>query len=326
MPDALSKTIPIWIAVLNRVLFPDDRRSHVLQTPQFVVSESEYLQIEQRLPSFVSELQKLDLPADRLRSRLQNKPMEVIWVTPDSDLAASTPQTCDRNLLMLCTASGRTVSEHHTGFEYVQGAADDSESWACGLTPALFWSHLDQLLSTGEDELPGAIDSLLALSHTNTEIRKPVLIRPTSSIWIANTAAAEALATDFDVVVSCAESPSTILADRMESRYLHLGCGMGKNGSRHLRSALPKLSSVPEKLPGGGKLLVTCPTGRDLAVGVALTLICLHCESHGCLIGSTAPVLTKAIIKHRLSWIMLSMPDASPSRATLQSVNAFLLG
>lgn len=35
--------------------------------------------------------------------------------------------------------------------------------------------------------------------------------------------------------------------------------------------------------------------------------------------------MTKATIKQRLSWIMTSFPSAAPSRATLQSVNDFLL-
>lgn len=53
MPDALSKTIPLWCAVLNRVLFPEDLTSHGLHTPPQAVSESEASQIETRLEGFV---------------------------------------------------------------------------------------------------------------------------------------------------------------------------------------------------------------------------------------------------------------------------------
>ena len=53
MPDALSKTIPIWCAVLNRLLFQDDSDMQNLQTPEWAVGASEHAQIEARLHDFV---------------------------------------------------------------------------------------------------------------------------------------------------------------------------------------------------------------------------------------------------------------------------------
>lgn len=53
MPDALSKTVPIWCAVMNRLLFPEMPESHLLQTPSCVVGRSEHAQIEAELGSFV---------------------------------------------------------------------------------------------------------------------------------------------------------------------------------------------------------------------------------------------------------------------------------
>ena len=56
MPDALSKTIPIWVTVMNCVLFPDAKDSHKLHTPANIVSASEHAQIEARLQDFVDAL------------------------------------------------------------------------------------------------------------------------------------------------------------------------------------------------------------------------------------------------------------------------------
>ena len=53
MPDALSKTIPIWCAVLNRLLFEDDWDMQNLHTPEWAVGASEHAQIEARLDDFV---------------------------------------------------------------------------------------------------------------------------------------------------------------------------------------------------------------------------------------------------------------------------------
>ena len=52
MPDALSKTVPIWCSVMNRLLFPDLSSSHSLKTPEEVVAPSENSQIEAKLDDF----------------------------------------------------------------------------------------------------------------------------------------------------------------------------------------------------------------------------------------------------------------------------------
>ena len=61
MPDALSKTIPIWCAVMNRLLFPDLSSSHTLQTPEDVVAWSENAQIEARLDDFTEQAKVREL-------------------------------------------------------------------------------------------------------------------------------------------------------------------------------------------------------------------------------------------------------------------------
>lgn len=54
MPDALSKTIPIWCCVMNRAIFPD-LGPHPLHTPPQAVSPSEHSQIEKRIDGFVQQ-------------------------------------------------------------------------------------------------------------------------------------------------------------------------------------------------------------------------------------------------------------------------------
>lgn len=56
MPDALSKTVPIWCAVLNRALFPADTAYHPVQFPPNFLGSSEESQIEQRIEAFVTSL------------------------------------------------------------------------------------------------------------------------------------------------------------------------------------------------------------------------------------------------------------------------------
>ena len=60
MPDALSKTIPIWCAVINMLLFGEAHESHKLRTPKEVVGNSEHAQIKALLHGFVEDVKVTD--------------------------------------------------------------------------------------------------------------------------------------------------------------------------------------------------------------------------------------------------------------------------
>ncbi|GAB1742745.1 hypothetical protein NU219Hw_g8457t1 [Hortaea werneckii] len=357
MPDALSKTIPIWICVLNRLLFPSSPSSspstaseaHNLHTPETLVSPSEHSQILARIPSFVTALQTLHLDVPSLRDKLKGKPLRPFFVTPSSDLVSVAEEVREGTSqdgngchpIILCTASSRESEEeasHHVS-GYVQGAADDAEAWALGLDAQGFWENCEELLRSSEDELPEVIGRIVserkAEGRSGKGGRRPTPVDPCRNLAVASNAAMgdEGTSGEFDLVVSCSGFASPALEERWKKRYLHLPISSsGKLGSRQLRNELPKLEQLRSMLRPESKLLVTCETGKDLSVGTALALICLFYDSSGNLIipaedeRSEKQVLNKEVIRQRLAWIMVSMPDASPSRATLQSVNAFLLG
>lgn len=56
MPDALSKTVPIWCSVINRALFPSQIDFHAVDLPPNYLGRSEEAQIEARIDAFVSSL------------------------------------------------------------------------------------------------------------------------------------------------------------------------------------------------------------------------------------------------------------------------------
>ncbi|OQO03607.1 hypothetical protein B0A48_10272 [Cryoendolithus antarcticus] len=250
MPDALSKTAPIWIAVLNRLLFPEHPESHWLRTPEDVVSASEHAQIDARLEGFVRDARSLDLDLPALRAKLQ-RPMRAVWITPETDLGRTISTDEDHAYVMLCTASSRASESSKLGAAYVQGAADDSEAWACGLDAVTFWANADALLATSDDALSETITTLMKKSTTSS--RLPIRISPAYALAVGDNASlidSKSRLQDYDVIVEIT------------------------------RLTLPLRQPVPSKVE----------------------------------------------IKKRLSWIMASIPDVSPSRATLQSVNAHLMG
>lgn len=77
---------------------------------------------------------------------------------------------------------------------------------------------------------------------------------------------------------------------------------------------------------GEKKVVILCETGRDLSVGVALAVYCWSFDDDGNIrTDRENTIFNKAMIRVRLGRIMTAMPNANPNRATLQSVNSFLM-
>lgn len=341
MPDALSKTIPVWICVMNRVLFPDRPECHELRTPPTVVGASEHAQIASRIPDFVDALRSLKLDLDTVKAQL-TKPLRPIWVTQESSIPTEPPEFSAFYPIICCTSSRRVPGGEASEGGYIQGAGDDAESWAHGLTAPLFWTNKDVLMQHSEEELPSIIEQMVDEAGVSGS-GDATLIKPTKFLYISTMDHAETAAQNgaFDFVVTVAQKASKPLELKLKERYLNLSCASGKVGSRQLRLELNKvptflfaqLSKIQSTRDQPISVLVACATGKDHSIGAGLALLCLLASDDGGLrdvesIDKNNPAsgLSKQIIKQRLSWISVSLPDANPSRATLQSVNAFLLG
>ncbi|GAB1314164.1 tRNA A64-2'-O-ribosylphosphate transferase [Madurella fahalii] len=368
MPDALSKTLPTWCSVLNRVLFPDLAGSHGLVTPGSAVSASEASQIEARLPGFVASFRALAIDPAPLRERLGGKPLRPFWVTPPEegrgegdvggvggedgyaamlDLAAGDGSPF--HPVVCCTSSRRVVgvgAEIAEGRGYIQGAGDDTENWAMGLTPAVFWRHQDELLAAAEGELPGLIARLLSSAAEgdggegeDATATAPGLRRVASGIGVfVGTLGAKEMALSEGSCVVTLVSKSTERATWVKSpTWMEVGLGKSKAASRSLRDALPQICEFVSRFlrretetSGNGtperKVVILCESGKDLSVGVALAIYCWCFDPSGNVrTGDERESFNKTAIRVKLGHIMTTIPDANPSRATLQSVNSYLM-
>ena len=341
MPDALSKTVPIWISVMNRALWPENDEAGRLRTPPSVVSEMENAQISARLDSFVQSFVELGLNLDKLRKEL-GKPMRPLWVTPESQLPIGRESAEDifpeYHAVILVTSSRRVSGTEVGEGGYVQGSGDDTENWAHGLTPPVFWANKDLLLRTPEGELPGTIARLVAeaeaakLVNAGGKAKQFEAIPPTRSMRVLPMAdLPEQEDEDIYVVLSPATTKEeTWVLESPGARILTLGVGTGKLGSRALRSAMPIIVAFIREhlLKGKTRITISCPGGKDLSVGCALALLCLLYDENGTLLPpseTNVKGIDKLFIKKRLTWISNWKPEANPSRSTLQSVNAFLM-
>ncbi|KAK6353514.1 hypothetical protein TWF696_005477 [Orbilia brochopaga] len=346
LPDALSKTVPIWCAVMNAVLFPGRQKVDV-EVPASSVSESENAQIAALLDGFIHQLLEMKLDVARLAGALK-KPMKPVWITRDTDADDVEYTGEDFYPVYLLSASRylreelqpRGASDGGQGFVYIQGAGDDHEGWARGLLPAMYWSHREQLLQTPEAELPDVIDGIVKM-HADARSAGVQAYEDLSVLRKLHGKLAICDQTTYDTLleaqtsiagaVLCVDANS--LADRpsTEPPVYRAAISSNKAGSKLLRAELNDIAAFAENVLASHQphpLVIACQTGNDMSVGIALALSCRLFDDQGRLdlTRSRNQRIDKPLVRQRLGWILEERMHANPSRATLQAVNLFLMG
>lgn len=118
---------------------------------------------------------------------------------------------------------------------------------------------------------------------------------------------------------------------------MQIGLGRHKIASRNLRTALPEISAFASqffagrvaedgRVEDGTQIVVACESGRDVSVAVALAISIWCFDNDGTYRAANARTLfNKDMVKVRLGSFMTAYPEANPGRASLQSVNSFLM-
>ncbi|KAK6496213.1 hypothetical protein TWF481_002237 [Arthrobotrys musiformis] len=353
IPDALSKTVPIWCAVMNSVLFPGSSEGRAkVELPENAVSGSEGAQISKLIDGFSKQLRELQLDTQKLAAQLR-KPMKPVWITRDIDVADVEYTGEEFNPVYLLSASRYLREELQPrdsgtlgqNFVYIQGAGDDHEGWARGLLPITYWENRERLLQTPEAELPEVIDEIVKSGSSNSNSTPDVLTglsilgKVHSKVAICDLVTYEALKkaqTPVAGAIVCYESDLFLegAVEANESRCPEYRTHIPPNkiGSKQLRTKLGEIVKWAGEhltLDSPRPLIIACQTGNNVSVGITIALICQLFDDHGRFIStSTTPnqKVDKSIIRQRLSWIISDRTQANPSRATLQAVNLFLMG
>jgi len=161
-PDALSKTVPIWAAVVNTCVLlyqmdhglplMDDSESF-LTLPEWV-PEQEQFEIEKRIDGWATQLCDSDVDDISHLAAVMTKPLRCCWVHPSETGWINTDM--DSPILILVSASlcglrerkQLLIGKEEIMYDYVPGAGDDEESWARKLTPSVMWKHYEDILQS----------------------------------------------------------------------------------------------------------------------------------------------------------------------------------
>ncbi|KAG6027603.1 hypothetical protein E4U19_001932 [Claviceps sp. Clav32 group G5] len=329
MPDALSTTIPIWCTVLNSLLLPSHPLSSQLFLPPHLMA-STHAQIMALIPGFVQALRDLKLealPKEQKRAQQQKQQQQ-----EEEEQQQQGTIFQDYHPIICLTASRRILTSEIDSQGYIQGAADDTENWAHGLTPALFWAHCETLLSTPDAQLPELIASLLKQDKLERADQKSAdfLVRLTPVVSVCALPLGAPGKTDGDVChVVLVEGVTPKDTWVRAPDYIEVGLGKHKTASRNLRLALPEICAFVRAFLERGQdrqVVVACESGRDTSVGTALALSCYLFDEQGQFhVPDARLCFTKGQVKIKLASIMTAYPAGNPSRQTLQSVNSFLM-
>ncbi|KAF5327747.1 hypothetical protein D9619_004843 [Psilocybe cf. subviscida] len=360
IPDALSKTVPIWCTVINRamlILHPHLRENDgthgkqrwdtTLYTPPSTVSKVEHHEIEKRLDGWAKALAASSFTLPTL-----TWPLRPVWITPATStfprLPSGTELDGDTNrefFPIVCVSASKQIDQgverRSSGFSYVQGSGDDHELWGMGLTPDVFWAHRQQFLSADRTHLPDLVAQILSTSRTKPapvsdyETVSPI-VKVQGRLLVGVISDPPDVSTRIaiqDNLVYVILTPSEDLIPPIDSDpSLVVPTCAGKKGQSHfLHKVLPPaVEFIKRHLRSGLNVCIVCETGRDLSVGVALVALQLFFTDDGSFVpqdrdSNDDVAISKSSIRTRLEWLIASRPQANPSRATLKRVNEYLL-
>lgn len=182
LPDSMSRTIPIWACVLNRIVaryrreFGNDENGstldNTLYTPSCIVSAEEHNTIESLIDDRVDMLYKCKAIVDpKWLVKTLSKPLRPIWRAPGWTEGFEDQKDAEGYFVLVCINSSSIdlageilpCINRKDSFIYSPGAADDHSLWSRGLTPPLFWQHERSIMgaSTCEDETDRIIDVIV---------------------------------------------------------------------------------------------------------------------------------------------------------------------
>ncbi|CDO77522.1 hypothetical protein BN946_scf184912.g21 [Trametes cinnabarina] len=307
IPDALSKTVPVWCAVINRavaLLYPErEDWDDELYCPPTSVSEQERVQIKARIEGWAVALAG---SGDDHELWGMGLTPQLFWENKEKLLG------CARDELP------------HVVNAIVAAAKLPRAGGAWKNQPSPISAVRGRLLIAAVPDMPAILPK--TQPHMESSISYVVVS--------TNPPPTE------DGDAGTTQTQDHILRFRMaegKKDQLHFLRSVLPESMQFIRT----------KLAMGNAICVCCDSGKDASVGVALAALQLYFDDEGnlrssldgttqgmiylelCYFYASQPEIvvhaSKESIKKRLQWIISSRPEANPSRVTLKRVNEFLL-
>lgn len=346
-PDAFAKTVPIWLAVLNKIAghFLDGK----LKIPTSIVSSSECSQINELLDCFAEKIQHSVEDIDLLK-KLLVKPLRPIWIHPSSRFIqdiTDTPIWTTEELnelqfypVVLVSASISKTQDLENedlphfappeSFDYIQGASDDSELWCPGLCSSNFWNICDLLNeNTQLNEIPELIEMAISRNMSVPHTEYSFIANSLIALGNVNSAKPPQCWTHFDYIVNCGAQKLNY-ETKYSNKVLFLPIEEGKRGQNQFYVLISKLlDKIEPEITKNSRILIHCDTGKDRGAAV---LMAVFLEFYDLInnrltkrkVNHSLPI-TKDVITKLLIKVQAGFPQALPSRALMKKLNLYFL-
>jgi Rit1 N-terminal domain len=162
-PDSLSKTIPLWACVLNKIMFPSLSFTESLFLPSWV-PPSERSEIIKYIETLFSLNIIPNSIIETIKEALSNHlpyPLRCEWFSSEFEnnmLLESISSSETKYFRILCVSASRRVPDRgdvisqHAGWYYIQGAGDDEEFWCPTIKTPYASSNVDDSNSDSDAE------------------------------------------------------------------------------------------------------------------------------------------------------------------------------
>ena len=314
LPDSLSRTIPIWCAVINASVihlakqydieldanFWDDDSQQFLFTPSEVISNEERLEILAKLDQHVADFLACGSVDVEWLLRTVKKPLRPHWVCNSSG-ADSIELPCyetNKYYCIVCISCSDPKTSRCDVPWYMAGAADDDETCLRGLTPALFWDNRETILADGGSD--GDTDRII-----NMLVRQA---QKEDEEWYHHSGRADDGAKNFSMIGKSGIAIGTRRAGRppdcwyhfdavlnvttmeydglvsgedvpLQKTYLCCPVAEGKKDKHELERWLAvAIVFVVTNIAAGRKVLVHCAQGMDRSVAVSMAVCVIFCS------------------------------------------------
>ncbi|KAJ9095943.1 hypothetical protein QFC21_005305 [Naganishia friedmannii] len=309
MPDALSKTIPIWCAVINRAI-AKRRSTHAanpspqnqeqewdsnLYCPPNIVSPTEKSQIEAKIDGWADQLLASSLTLPEPIAPLRpffihpaiSHPPSLPLQQSRPAASASGASTPPPFLPIVCLSASTFIahggpetmrSRTGLGFEYIQGSGDDEDLWAQD-----FSGVVNQLkVSAGDTATP------LNSAHLATLTEVP----EASNLFLGVTNSSPLTGS---LTIQLTRQTQQELADPPSASTNHLFFRIPKSKKGEIQFVTDVLPACVEAATkafssSAPRIAVVDDDGKDVSVGVMIALSWILLGNDGCIRQGPAPM------------------------------------
>ncbi|CAE6479095.1 unnamed protein product [Rhizoctonia solani] len=272
-PDALSRTVPIWCAVINRALGLGGEHSG-LYTPPDSVSPSEHAQMEDGIHKWAELLNSSEYKLPPLM-----KPLRPFWISPDSSNPRQPSVDGSTHFYaVVCLSASQRIQDgvdRRLGFTYVQGSGDDHEMWS------------KVIMNSCQDDLEDSISQIIQDTRNSDGVVVLYPIKAVRGRILVGTRAANH-PMHLDDPDTCATLVLTSDPQQLENNTspttLYVRDFYPKqHPTEFLTHTLPlSLQFIRTRLKSPtSRVCILCKDAKDLSVGIATAAITLYFNESG---------------------------------------------